>query len=48
MKFLIDTNILLRLAETKHPMYLLALNGLAYLTQNRYEYFIIHQNLILS
>ncbi len=44
MKVLVDTNIILRLAEPEHPMYPLALNSLAYLTQNRYEYFIIHQN----
>ncbi len=46
MKFLLDTNIILRLAEPKHPMYPLALNGLAYLTKNHYEYFIVDQNLI--
>ncbi len=46
MKFLLDTNIILRLAEPKHPMYPLTLNDLSYLTRNRYEYFIIHQNLI--
>ncbi len=46
MKFLLDTNIILRLAEPKHPMYPLALNGLSYLTRNHHEYFIIHQNLI--
>ena len=46
MKFLLDTNIILRLAEPNHPMYNLALNGLAYLIQNRHEYALTHQNLI--
>ena len=46
MKFLLDTNIILRLVEPSHPMYGLALNGLAYLSNNGYEYALIHQNLI--
>ena len=46
MKFLLDTNIILRLVEPSHPMYSLALNGLAYLSNNGYEYALIHQNLI--
>lgn len=46
MKCLLDTNIILRLAEPNHPMYPLALNGISYLTKNRYEYVIIPQNII--
>lgn len=46
MSYLIDTNVLLRLAQPDHPMHQDALNAVTTLHQNEDILFIIPQNLI--
>ncbi len=46
MPYLIDTNIILRMAQPTHPMCADALNALALLRQQKEDYYLTHQNLI--
>ncbi|MFN0108404.1 MAG: type II toxin-antitoxin system VapC family toxin [Blastocatellia bacterium] len=46
MRYLIDTNILLRLAEPNHPMHLAAQNAINVLVKNGDELCVLPQNLI--
>lgn len=46
MTFLIDTNIILRLAQPEHPMYADAFNAIATLIRREESYYLTSQNLI--
>ena len=46
MAYLIDTNIVMRMASPDHPMCAEALNALGVLRQRREERYLTHQNLV--
>lgn len=46
MAYLIDTNIIMRMAQPNHPMCAEALNALGVLRQQQEEYYLAHQNLV--
>ena len=46
MAYLIDTNIILRMAQPDHPMCTEALNALGVLRRREEEYYLTHQNLV--
>ncbi|MBW4607057.1 MAG: type II toxin-antitoxin system VapC family toxin [Hassallia sp. WJT32-NPBG1] len=46
MAYLVDTNIILRMAQPDHPMCLSALNALGILRHQQEECYLTHQNLV--